>query len=411
MPTGGLELMRLLTDTLIKAAKPKEKPYPLPREAGLFVMVFPSGSKLWRYAYTFGGRESMLSLGDYRDVPLVTARRRREDARRLVAAGIDPSAQRRADKAASKTAAANTFEIWAEKWFAAKSGAWSPATADKARFYLDSDLLPALGGRPMNMIRRSELIEVLKGMENRGAHNVARKCRGWLFNIFRFAVVAEVIESNPATDLVVVAAAAPKARKMPHIAERELPQLLRAIDAYSGAPEVRCALQMQLLTAARPGELRSMSWSQIDLQAATWTVPAERMKMRRQHVVPLPDQAVAILRGMRAVTGGRELVFASPYQPRKPMSENTLNVALGKLGYKARQTAHGFRHLISTALNERSYNRDWIERQLAHGDADEIRDRYNGAEYLTQRRQMMQAWANELDAMRNGTKVTALRAA
>ena len=194
---------------------------------------------------------------------------------------------------------------------------------------------------------------------------------------------------------------------MPHIPECELPTLLKALEGYNGAPEVRCALRMLLLTAVRPGELRSMAWDQVDLEAATWTVPAERMKMRRQHVVPLPVQAVAILEGMKAVTGARELVFPSPYQPRKPMSENTLNVALGKLGYKGRQTAHGFRHLISTALNERNYNRDWVERQLAHGDEDEIRDRYNGALYLAQRRAMMQAWADELDAMRDERNVIA----
>ena len=404
-------MARLLTDTLIKSAKPKAKPYPLPREAGLFVMVYPNGSKLWRFAYTLGGRESMLSLGDYPTVSLAQARRAREDARRLVKAGIDPSAQRRAEKAANQTAAANTFRVWAQKWFEAKRGGWSTASAEKARFYLESDLLPALGDRPMAEIKRADLVGLLRKLENRGAFNAAKKCRGWLFNIFRYALVAEVIETNPATDLVVMAAAAPKSRKMPHVPERELPALLKALDGYGGAPEVRCALRMLLLTAARPGELRSMTWTDIDFDAATWSVPAERMKARRPHVVPLPAQAITILEGMRAVTGTRALVFTSPYQPRKMMSENTLNVALAKLGYKGRQTAHGFRHLISTALNERGYNRDWIERQLAHGDEDEIRDTYNSAQYLVQRRQMMQSWADELDAMHKGRRVTPLRAA
>lgn len=343
---------------------------------------------------------------------LAEARDRRETARKLLAIGIDPGERRKADKHSASVAAANTFEVWANKWHAQMAGGWSAATASQVRLYLDLDLIPSLGDRPMVAIRRTDLIQTLRSIEKRQAYDVAKKCRGWLSNIFRFALVAEILDMNPATDLAIVAAKGPKRRHHAHLQLDELPDFLRALDGAAGAPEVRCALQMLLLTAPRPGELRGMTWAEVDLNAATWSIPAERMKMRRPHVVPLPVQAITILQAMKAVTGTRELVFASPYKPRQQMSENTLNVAIGKLGYKGCQTAHGFRHLISTALNERGYNRDWIEKQLAYGDQDEIRAVYNKAEYLNQRRDMMQAWADYLDSLKNGVgNVVALRTA
>jgi integrase len=266
-------------------------------------------------------------------------------------------------------------------------------------------LLPALGNRPIAEIRRADLIETLRQIEARDALDIARKCRGWLSGIFRYALVAEVIEANPATDLDVVAAPIGERRHHPHLPLAELPAFLQTLGSYSGAMETRQAIRLLLLTAVRPGELRAARWSEFDLGRALWSIPAERMKMRRPHIVPLPQQAVAILRDLHEQTGHRELLFPSRDDPRHPMSENTINLAIARMGYKGRQTGHGFRHLISTALNERGYNRDWIERQLAHGDDNEIRAVYNKAEYLDQRREMMQGWADYLDALRDERKV------
>lgn len=396
-----------LKEVEARNAKPADKPYKLADGGGLYLLVNPNGSKLWRLKYRYAGKEKLLSFGSYPRVPLREARDKQERAKRALREHVDPSEQRKASKREARNRAANTFEALAEAWHANKRPAWSQATSDKARLYLDLDLLPALGERPIAEITRPELVALLRRIEKRGAHDVARKCRGWLSNIFRFALAAGVIESNPATDLDVVAAKGPKRQHHPHLSLAELPEFLRALDAYRGSPETRFGIQMLLLTAVRPGELRGATWDEFDLERATWSIPAERMKMRRPHVVPLPAQAVEILRAMRTLTGTRQLVFASPHRPRKQMSENTLNKAIHQMGYKGRQTGHGFRHLISTALNERGYNRDWIERQLAHGDSDEIRAVYNKAEYLDQRRQMMQEWADFLDSLIRGRKVMA----
>lgn len=380
---------------------------------GLYLLINPNGAKWWRFKYRYTGKEKLLSFGVYPEVSLSEARQQRDRARHLLRIEhCDPGEQRKARKRDARARTENTFAALAEAWYENKKPGWAAASAAKARQYLDSDLIPALGARPMPEIKRPELVAVLQKLEKRGAHDAAKKCRGWLANIFRYALVASVIETSPATDLDVIAAQAPKRRHHPHLPLSELPALLKAMDAFNGSPEVLSALRMLLFTAARPGEVRGATWDEFDLDAATWSIPAERMKMRRPHVVPLPDQAVEILRAMRMITGKRTLAFPSPFKPRDPMSENTLNQALARMGYKGRQTGHGFRHLISTALNERGYNRDWIERQLAHGDENEIRAVYNKAEYLDQRRTMMQAWADYLGALKNGgSKVVSLRAA
>lgn len=374
------------------------------------MLVNPNGAKWWRLKYRYAGKEKLLSLGVYPEVSLSEARSQRDRAGHMLRVEHrDPGEHRKAKKRDARARSENTFAAAAEAWYENKKPGWAVASAAKARQYLDSDLIPALGTRPMPEIRRPELIDVLQKLERRGAHDAAKKCRGWLSNIFRYALVAGVIETNPATDLDVVAAQAPKRRHHPHLPLAELPALLKAMDGFNGSPEVLSALRMLLLTAARPGEVRGATWSEFDLEAAIWSIPAERMKMRRPHVVPLPDQAVEILPAMKTITGKRMLAFPSPFKPRDPMSENTLNQALARMGYKGRQTGHGFRHLISTALNERGYNSDWIERQLAHGDENEIRAVYNKAEYLDQRRTMMQDWADYLDTLRTGRKVVAGR--
>lgn len=402
----------MLTDTALRQAKTGPKPRYLFDERGLYLQITPAGGRWWRFKYRFEGKQKLLSLGTYPDTPLGRARKGRDEARELLARGIDPSAKRKVEKYQADERRNNTFAAFAEAWYAKKAASWAPATAEKARIYLNRDLLPALGNRPMAEIRRSDLIAALRQIEKRDALDVAKKCRGWLSGIFRYALVSEVIESNPATDLDVVAAPIGERRQHPHLPLPELSGFLSALDDYKGDPATRLAIRLLLLTAVRPGELRAAQWAEFDLDHATWRIPAERMKMRRPHTVPLPVQAVVILRGLHEQTGHRDLVFPSRDSPRHPMSENTVNVAIRRIGYKGRQTGHGFRHLISTALNERGYNRDWIERQLAHGDDNEIRAVYNKADYLDQRREMMQAWADWLDSNQHGDgKVLAIRAA
>lgn len=397
-----------LTDSAIKTAKPKDKLYRLADSNGLCLEVTPTGSKLWRYRYRFNGKAKMLSLGAYPAVPLATARRKRDDARLLLDAGTDPGSERQATKQA-QALEAFTFEKLAREWHAYRSPRWAKSTADKTASYMESDLLPTLGHRPAKAITRPELVALIRKIESRGAHNVAKKARQWLSQIFRFGLAQGAVETNPATDLDVIAAHAPATRHHPHVTFAELPELLSKVEAANINTLTRHAIRLLALTAVRPGELRAAPWAEFDLDAATWTIPKERMKARRDHSVPLPRQAVAILRQLQEVTGGYALVFAGRNNTNRPMSENTINKALADAGYKDKQTGHGFRHLLSTELNGRGYNRDWIERQLAHGDADEIRDTYNHATYLEQRREMMQAWADSVDALCLGGNVVSIK--
>jgi integrase len=394
-----------LSDSVIKTAKPQEKLYKLTDGQGLYLAIKPNGSKLWRLKYRFGGKEMVpLSFGPYPDLTLVAAGKKRAEARQLMLEGIDPGEQKKANKLA-QTITGLTFETLAREWHAYRSPRWAKSTAA----YLESDLLPAPDHRPAQAITRPELVALIRKIESRGAHNVAKKTRQRLSQIFRFGPAQGAAEANPATDLNVIAAHAPATRHHSHVTLAELPELLGKIEAANINTLTLHAIRLLVLTAVRPGELRAAPWVEFDLDAATWTIPKARMKARRPHIVPLPHQAVAILRQLEEVTGGYALVFAGRNNTNRPMSENTINKALADVGYKGRQTGHGFRHLLSTELNRRSYIRDWIERQLAHDDDDEIRDTYNHATYLEQRREMMQAWADSIDALCAGANVVSIK--
>lgn len=397
-----------LTDTAARTAKPREKLYRMADAAGLCLEVTPSGSKLWRFRYRFGGKAKMMGLGAYPTVTLAKARERREDARRLLANGIDPTAHKQAEKTA-QSALAHTFEELAREWYAYNSPRWATSTAAKALQYMEADILPVIGQRPVQEVTRPELVALVRKVEKRGALNVAGKIRQWLSQIFRYGLAKGSVESNPATDLDVVAAIAPRTKNHPHVPLSEIPILLGKLDAAKCDVMTRIAVRLLLLTGVRPGELRHAPWSEIDLESATWTIPAARMKARRPHVVPLPHQAVASLLELKEITGSYPIAFPGRNNRERPQSENTVNKALHQIGYEGRQTGHGFRHLLSTELNSRGYNRDWIERQLAHGDQDEIRDTYNHAHYLEQRRQMMQAWADSIDALCAGLNVVSIK--
>ncbi|MBV6753027.1 tyrosine-type recombinase/integrase [Pseudomonas chlororaphis] len=396
-----------LTDSAIKTAKPKDKPYKLSDAQGLYLLVNPNGSKLWRLKYRVAGKEKGLSFGSYPTVTLSQARQRRDEARQRLTEGIDPGAEKKASKQAQKVEGL-TFETLAKEWFAYNAPRWAEATTYKAKLYLDNDIIPGIGARPIKAITRPELVELVRTVEARGTLNAAGKIRQWLHQIFRYGLAKGVVDANPATDLNVVAAPAKAARHHPHVTFAELPELLGKCEAANIHSLTRHAIRLLVLTAVRPGELRQAPWAEFDLDAATWTIPKERMKARRPHIVPLPRQAVAILRLLREITGRYSLVFAGA-NPERPMSENTINKALRLAGYEGRQTGHGFRHLLSTELNGRGYNKDWIERQLAHGDSDEIRGTYNHAAYVEQRREMMQAWADSVDALCAGADVISIK--
>ncbi|MEO4012276.1 tyrosine-type recombinase/integrase [Pseudomonas rossensis] len=387
-----------LTDSALKAAKPREKPYKLADGEGLYLEVMPTGSKLWRLKYRHLGKENRLAFGSYPEVTLVQARRKRSEARQLMSEGKDPSSERKSARQAQKVEGL-TFETLAREWFAYNAPRWADSTIYKAKLYLENDLIPGIGSRQLKTITRPDLVELVRKVEARGTLNAAGKIRQWLHQIFRYGLAKGVVESNPATDLDVVAAQAKAPRHHPHVAMAELPELLEKCDSANINTLTRSAIRLLVLTAVRPGELRAAPWAEFDLDAATWTIPKERMKARRPHAVPLPKQAVEILRQLQPITGKYPLVFAGQQNPDRPMSENTINKALRVMGYENRQTGHGFRHLLSTELNGRGYNKDWIERQLAHGDSDGIRDTYNHANYLEQRRGMMQAWADSIDAL------------
>jgi integrase len=397
-----------LTDSTIKAAKSKDKPFKLSDAHGLYLLINPSGSKLWQWKYRVGGKEKKLAIGAYPTIGLQQARQRRDNAREQLANGIDPSVERKATKHAL-VAVELTFEALAREWYAYNAPRWAETTRYKANLYLENDIISGIGSRPVKAINRPELVTLVRSVEARGTLNAASKIRQWLHQIFRYGLAKGVVDANPATDLDVLAAPAKPPRHHPHISFAELPDLLAKVEAANVYAPTRYAINLLVLTAVRPGELRAAPWSEFDLDAATWTIPKERMKARRPHVVPLPRQAVAILRQLQKITGSYDLLFPGQQNPDRPMSENTINKALRLMGYEGRQTGHGFRHLLSTELNGRSYNRDWIERQLAHGDTDDIRDTYNHAVYLDQRRDMMQAWADSIDALSVGANVVSLK--
>ena len=396
-----------LTDSAIKVAKPKDKPYKLTDGQGLYLEVMPTGSKLWRLKYRHSGKEKRLALGAYPAVPLQNARKKRDEARELLSEGTDPGEQKKAAKVAQKVEGL-TFETLAREWYDYTAPRWADATAYKTKLYLDNDIIPGIGARPIKSITRPELVELVRTVEARGTLNAAGKIRQWLHQIFRYGLARGVVEVNPATDLNVVAAPAKTVRHHPHVTFAELPELLGKVEAANIHTLTKHAVRLLTLTAVRPGELRQAPWPEFDLDAAVWTIPAARMKARRPHIVPLPRQAVAILRQLHEITGRYSLVFAGA-NPERPMSENTINKALRLAGYGGRQTGHGFRHLLSTELNGRGYNKDWIERQLAHGDSDEIRGTYNHAAYVEQRREMMQAWADSIDAVCAGANVVSIK--
>ena len=398
-----------LTEIAVRNAKARAKPARLFDAGGLYLEISPSGGKWWRFKYRFGEKEKRLSLGVYPEVSLKAARAKRDDARRLLADGIDPSEHRQQSKSALTAKSVNSFEAIAREWFAKFSENWVDTHSSKIIRRLERDLFPWLGARPINSITAPELLSALRRIESRGALETAHRAMQNCGQVFRYAVATGRAERDPIGDL---RGALPPVKEKHHASIRDpkaIGALLRAIDGYEGSLITKCALRLAPLLFVRPGELRKAEWTEFNLDAAEWRIPAERMKMREQHIVPLSTQAVAILRELHALTGARRYVFPGARTNGRPMSENTVNAGLRRLGYaKNEMTGHGFRSIASTLLNEQGWHRDAIERQLAHAERDNVRAAYNFAEHLPERRKMMQAWSDYLDGLKVGADVIPL---
>lgn len=395
-----------LTATAIRNARASTRPLKLFDGSGLYLLVNPNGSRWWRFKYRHLGREKLLSFGTFPEVSLQDARGRREEARRQLAAGIDPGEHRKARKSALTERSGNSFEVVAREWFARCSPNWAAGHADKIIRRLERDIFPWLGGRPIADIKAPELLATLRRIESRGAIETAHRAQQNCSQVFRYAVATGRAERDPTGDLR--GALTPvKERHHASITDpRRVGELMRAIEGYRGSFVTRCALRLAPLVFVRPGELRKAEWTEFDLDRAEWRIPASRMKAREQHIVPLSRQAVAILRELHALTGGRQHLFPGVRTANRAMSENTVNAALRRLGYaKDEMTGHGFRSMASTLLNEQGWHRDAIERQLAHAERNNVRAAYNFAEHLPERCRMMQAWADHLDQLARGAPV------
>ena len=398
--------MPVLNEAKIRSARPQERAYKLFDERGLFMLVTPTGGRLWRFRYRLGGVEKLLTLGAYTDVTLKRAREKRDDARKLVADGVDPSAKRQAERASQ----ADTFEAIAREWLELQSKSLAPETMEILGTRLKSFLYPYVGSRPIASITAQELLAALRRIEARGTNETAHRVRSLAGRVFRYAVATGRAQHDVAADLK-DALAPVKSRNFASVTEpARVGELLRAIDGYSGQPITAFALKLAPLVFVRPGELRGAEWSEFDLETAEWRIPAARMKMGEQHLVPLSRQAVAILREVQVLTGRGRYVFPSLLSAERPMSNNTINAALRRLGYGSdEQTGHGFRSMASTLLNEQGFPPDVIELQLAHQERNKVRAAYNRATRLAERRQMMQVWADYLDGLRAGGNVVAIR--
>jgi integrase len=392
-----------LTDTAVRKAKAGTSPLKLSDQKGLYLLVNPTGSKLWRWKYRFAGKEKVLALGAYPDVTLADARDGMAAARKLLASGADPMAERKADKVAQRLSAENSFAAVASLWWEQWKSARSPSHTDYVMRRLEADVFPAIGARPIDAIEPPELVAMVKAIAQRGALDIAKRALQTTGQIFRYAIAHGKAKRNPAADIK-PGDILPARRKANYarIDAKELPELLRHIEGYCGAAVTRLAMKLMALTFVRTSELIGARWEEFDLEAARWDIPAERMKMKTPHIVPLSAQAVNVLQALKLVSGQGALVFPGERDHEKPMSNNTILGALDRMGYKGRMTGHGFRGIASTLLHEMGFDHAHIELQLAHQERDEVSAAYNYATYLPQRAKMMQQWADYLDTCMTG---------
>lgn len=376
---------------------------------GLYLELTVAGGRYWRLKYRIVGKEKRLALGVYPAVSLKDARDLAIKARQSIKAGDDPSQLRKTAKVKAASEAVNTLRAVAEEWMDHQAARWTPETRERIRASLETNILKTMGARPLVSIKPLEVMTAIKGIEARGAGDQAGRVLQRVKAIFRWAVIHQRLETNSMLDLVPSEILKP--REIKHraaLADKEIPAFLGKLDQYDGDPHTVHALRLLMLTAVRPGEVRGARWAEMDIEAALWTIPAERMKMRHEHRVPLSRQALVVLSYMKSLSGESELIFPSPYYPSKPLSENTFNSAMARMGYKNLATAHGFRALFSTVANETGWRADVIERQLAHKERNEVRAAYHRSSYMDERIKLLQWWADYLDGRRTG-KVVAFR--
>ncbi|MGC2693184.1 MAG: integrase arm-type DNA-binding domain-containing protein, partial [Desulfobaccales bacterium] len=383
-----------LTDPKVRTTRPTEKPQKLFDGRGLFLLVTLTGGRLWRFKYRFGGSEKSLSIGTYPETSLAEARQRRDQASALLANGIDPSETKKAQKAAGNQET-ETFEIIAREWYAKFSPSWATSHAKTTIRRLELFIFPWVGARPVKTITALELLAALRRIETKGALETAHRVKQVCGQVFRYAIATGRAERDPSGDLR-GAIPSVSGKHMATITDpKEIAGLLRFIDDYRGGIVTRCALQLSPLVFVRPGELRQAEWSEFNLETAEWRIPAEKMKAGAVHIVPLSRQALDILREIYPLTGHGRFVFPIPRTDSRPMSSNAILSALRRMGYaKDEMSGHGFRSMASTLLNEQGWNRDAIERQLAHAERNSARAAYNYAEFMPERKKMMQAWAD-----------------
>lgn len=391
-----------LTTVTASQAKPKDKPYKLADEKGMYLYVVPKGFKYWRLKYRFAGKEKSLALGVYPEISLKEARAKRDEARKLISNGIDPSEHKQATKAARQDAAANSFEVIALEWFARKLADKSKDHRARTLRALEKDLFPFIGKRPIEAITPPELLKALRRIEDRGAIETAHRAKQTAGQIFRYAVATGRAERDPSADLKGALAAPGKTHLAAITDPREAGKLMLAIEGFTGTPTVKAALQLSPLLFCRPGELRHMEWTEINWEDKQWELPASKMKMKQPHIVPLSKQALAILEDIYRLNGNRRYVFPSARGASRPLSENGVRTALRTMGYTNEQmTPHGFRAMARTILDEvLGFRVEWIEHQLAHAVKDANGRAYNRTTHLKQRREMMQQWADYLDRLK-----------
>ncbi|HHO8519563.1 TPA: tyrosine-type recombinase/integrase [Klebsiella pneumoniae] len=381
----------------VDTAKPREKAYQLADGAGLYPEVVPSGSRYWRMKYRFNGKEKRLAFGVYPAVSLAQARALRDEAKKKLAEGIDPSFAKKEEKLVRDVRLHNTFQAVALEWHGTKVSRWSEGYASDIIEAFNKDIFPYIGQQPVNEIKPLVLLNVLRRMESRGATEKAKKVRQRCSEVFRYAIVTGRAEYNPAADLT-SAMSGHESKHYPFLTVEELPDFFKALSGYTGSPLIVLAARLLILTGVRTGELRGAFWSEFDLEKAVWEIPAERMKMKRPHLVPLSTQALEIVQQLKVMSGQYPLVFPGRNDPRKTMSEASINQVFKRIGYTGKVTGHGFRHTMSTILHEEGFNTAWIETQLAHVDKNTIRGTYNHALYLEGRKEMMQWYGDYVDS-------------
>jgi integrase len=387
-----------LTDIQIRQAKPKDRPYRRSDGHGLFIEIRPNGSKLWRYQYRLGNKQKLYAMGAYPEITLVAARDELKEARRLVQKGIDPVYERKNLKAQQIDENQKTFKVLAQAWIEKRSSKWSEQYKDQISRSFIRHVYPLIGKRPINSLTAVDVLDVLEAVQTKGP-TLATMMRQWMSGVFRYAIVRRLIDNDPASMLRGEIERPPPKKKEP-LTPAELPGFFKALDEYSSRSQVQrttvIAINMLMLTFVRTGELRQAKWNEIDWGQCLWRVPAERMKKRRDHLVPLSNQAVILLKELQEITGQREWLFPNTRQPKKCMANTTINRALEYMGYVGRLSGHAFRNTASTRLHELGYDTDHIELQLAHVDKS-VRGRYNSARHLEKRTQLMQGWADYLD--------------